>query len=72
MTIFMTKLSTALSSEEENYNLSLSAVCHFSNRSILGDGSQWSRDCAMLEKYLELVVNHPVSLSAVSCLLSAV
>lgn len=31
-----------------------------SNRSILGDGSQWSRDCAMLEKYLELVVSHPI------------
>ena len=42
----------------------LSAVWCFSNRSILGDGSQWSRDCAMLEKYLELVVSHPVSLPA--------
>lgn len=31
-----------------------------SNRSILGDSSQWSKDCNMLEKYLEMVVAHPV------------
>ena len=31
-------------------------------RSMLGDGSQWTRDCQMLEKYLEMIVDHPVSL----------
>jgi len=31
-----------------------------SNRSIIGDTSQWSRDCTMLEKYLEMVVAHPI------------
>jgi len=31
-----------------------------SNRSILGDSSQWGKDCRMLEKYLEMVVAHPV------------
>lgn len=31
-----------------------------SARSILGDGSQWARDCQMLEKYLEMVVSHPI------------
>jgi len=31
-----------------------------SNRSILGDSSQWGRDCKVLEKYLEMVAAHPV------------
>jgi len=31
-----------------------------SNRSILGDSSQWGRDCRVLEKYLEMVAAHPV------------
>ena len=31
-----------------------------SNRSILGDSSQWGRDCKVLEKYLEMVAGHPV------------
>jgi hypothetical protein len=31
-----------------------------SNRSILGDASQWGKDCRQLEKYLEMVVDHPV------------
>lgn len=31
-----------------------------SNRAILGDSSQWGKDCRMLEKYLEMVVAHPV------------
>jgi len=30
-----------------------------SNRAILGDATQWSRDCVALERYLELVVAHP-------------
>jgi len=31
-----------------------------SNRAIMGDGSQWTKDCKMLEKYLEMVVTHPI------------
>ena len=31
-----------------------------SNRSVIGDSSQWNRDCKMLEKFLEMIVNHPV------------
>ena len=31
------------------------------SRAILGDSSQWGKDCRMLEKYLEMVVAHPVS-----------
>ena len=34
------------------------------SRSVLGDGAQWGRDCAALEKYLEMVVSHPVTTSA--------
>jgi len=30
------------------------------SRSILGDSSQWGRDCRMLEKYLEMVACHKV------------
>ena len=30
---------------------------------MLGDGAQWGRDCAALEKYLEMVVSHPVTTS---------
>lgn len=30
------------------------------SRSILGDTSQWMKDCQALEKYLEMVVSHPV------------
>ena len=32
----------------------------FSDRSVIGDSSQWNRDCKMFEKYLEMIVNHPV------------
>ncbi|XP_023345391.1 sorting nexin-5 [Eurytemora carolleeae] len=31
-----------------------------SNRSIIGDASQWSKDCRALERYLEMVVSHPI------------
>jgi len=31
-----------------------------SNRAMVGDGAQWGKDCRSLEKYLELVVSHPV------------
>jgi len=31
-----------------------------SNRAMVGDGAQWGKDCRSLEKYLELVVNHPI------------
>jgi len=31
-----------------------------SNRAILGDSSQWSKDCTSLEQYLEMVVSHPI------------
>ena len=27
---------------------------------MIGDSSQWNRDCKMFEKYLEMIVNHPV------------
>ena len=27
---------------------------------MIGDSSQWNRDCKMLEKFLEMIVNHPV------------
>lgn len=30
------------------------------NRSIIGDSSQWGKDCRMLEKYLEMIVSHPI------------
>jgi len=30
------------------------------NKAILGDSSQWTRDCASLERYLEQVVSHPI------------
>merc|ERR1712013_553822 len=30
------------------------------NRSIIGDSSQWGKDCRMLEKYLDMIVSHPI------------
>ena len=37
----------------------LSCIFSLSNRSVIGDSSQWNRDCKMLEKFLEMIVNHP-------------